>query len=176
MLSNGDGVDLDEVGGDLIGFAIGALDVGRALLELALDALQLVLFKAEQSLLDHSSVLLELHTESLGVKSALEFLNGSGLLETLLNSERLLGSDRVDGQIVSRSVSATDTLDPAVRGLDLKVPAVLLEVSKGFLDISNWTYGGVMGHLVRHVLPASQPSRVDTDLGQEQLSSAKEVT
>lgn len=129
MLSNGDGVDLDEVGGNLIRLAIGALDVRRALLELILDALQLFLLKAEQSLLDHSSVLLELHTESFGVKGAFELLDSSGLVETLLDSKRLLGSDRVDGKVISGSVRATDTLYPAVRGLDLKVPTVLLEVS-----------------------------------------------
>lgn len=178
MLSNGDGVDLEEVGGDLIRLAIGALDAGRALLELILDALQLVLLKTKQSLLDHSSVLLKLHAKSLGVKGAFKLLDSPGLLETLLDSERLLSSDRVDGKVISGSVRATDTLDPAIRGLDLKVPTVLLKVSTGtdWLDIKNWAYSGVMGHFVSHVLPASQPSRVYTDLGQEQLSSTEEVT
>jgi hypothetical protein len=31
----------------------------------------------------------------------------------------------VDSQIVCRSVGTSNTLDPSVRGLDLKVPAVL---------------------------------------------------
>lgn len=33
-----------------------------------------------------------------------------------------------------------------------------------------------MSHFVSHVLPAPQPSRVYTNLGQEQLSSTEEVT
>jgi hypothetical protein len=37
-------------------------------------------------------------------------------------------------------------------------------------------YSGVMSHLVRHVLPTPEPLWVDTNLGQEEVSSSKEVT
>lgn len=95
------------------------------LLELVLDALQLVLFQAEDGLFDDGGVFLEFDTKVLGVKRALELLHSDRLVESLLDSQWLLRLDRVNSQVVCRSVGTTDTLDPSVRGLNLKVPAVL---------------------------------------------------
>ena len=75
--------------------------------------------------LDVSGVLLELHAEGLGFEDGLELVVDVGFAQSLLDDQLLLGLVCVDGQIVRRSVCTTDTLDPPVRRLDLKVPTVL---------------------------------------------------
>ena len=70
--------------------------------------------KTKQRLLDHGSVLLELDTKVLGVECTFKLLDSLRFVELDLDSERLLGLDRVDSQIVSGSVGTTDTFDPAV--------------------------------------------------------------
>ena len=130
--------------------------------------------KTKQRLLDHGSVLLELDTKVLGVECTFKLLDSLRFVELDLDSERLLGLDRVDSQIVSGSVGTSDAFDPAVRGLDLEIPTVLW-VSR-CVHMQKKTYSSVMSHLVGHVLPAPQPLWVDTDLDQEELSSSKEIT
>lgn len=63
-------------------------------------------------------------------------------------------------QIVSTAVSTANTLNPAVAGLQLSIPAVL----------------GVVSHLVGHVLTETELGEVNTNLDQEELDTGEEVT
>lgn len=83
-------------------------------IKLVLDALQTLPVKTQQGLLDHTRILLELDTKILGVEGAFQLLDSPRLVELDLNSQRLFRLDRVDSQVVSRSVGATNTFDPAV--------------------------------------------------------------
>lgn len=75
--------------------------------------------------LDRLCVLLELHAEGLGHKLDIELLVDVGFGQVLLDHKLLLGSVRVDSQVVRASVSTADTFDPSVRRLDLEIPTVL---------------------------------------------------
>ena len=85
----------------------------------------LVGLERSNSGLDVSGVLLEFHTEGLGFEDGLKLVVDVGFAQCLLDDQLLLSLVCVDGQIIRRSVGATDTLDPPVRRLDLEVPAVL---------------------------------------------------
>lgn len=122
--------------------------------------LKLALGSGLEPLLDGLGGLLEQRTELLLVVLADKLVLDQRSVQLLLNLQLDLGSSLVDGQIVGRSVSTADTLDPAVGGVQLSVPTV----------------GGVMGHLVGHVLSESESVGVDTNLDQEQVDSSKEVT
>ena len=63
-------------------------------------------------------------------------------------------------QVVSTAVSAANTLNPAVGSLQLAVPAV----------------GGVVSHLVLHVLSEAELGRVNTDPVHEHGDPGDEVT
>jgi len=81
------------------------------------------------------------------------------LLEFLLCDEFDAGGLGVLGEVVGGAVGAPDTLDPAVRGETLGVPAV----------------ARVVRHLVGHVLPKPQFRRVDAHFHHELLDAGHEV-
>lgn len=78
--------------------------------------------------LDSLRVFLEFHTEGLGHELDIELLVNVGFGQAFLDDELLLGSVGVNSQVVCASIGTADTLDPAVGGLDLKVPTVLKRV------------------------------------------------
>ncbi|GKT53876.1 hypothetical protein ColTof3_01215 [Colletotrichum tofieldiae] len=140
-------------------------DAGDLELELAVvgellgELLALLLSGGLEGGLDRLAVLLELGAKLLLVNLNLPLLEDAGLVETLAHDERgarLLG---VDGQVVGAAVGAADTLDPAGGGEELGVPAV----------------GGVVGHLVLHVLAEADLGHVDTNLLQEEVDAGEEV-
>ncbi|GKT46694.1 uncharacterized protein ColSpa_06875 [Colletotrichum spaethianum] len=155
-------LDLDKVLADLDG---AVADAGNLELELAVvgellgELLALLLCGGLEGSLDRLAVLLELGTKFLLVNLDLPLLEDAGLVEALAHDQRgarLLG---VDGQVVGAAVCAADTLDPAGGGEELGVPAV----------------GGVVGHLVLHVLAEADLGHVDTNLLQEEVDAGDEV-
>jgi hypothetical protein len=130
------------------------------LLKLLLSSGELLLVQRKDSLLDRLRLLLEQRTERLLVNRRDVTLDNLHLLKRLTNNHLVLRLVRVNSQVVRRSVSATNALDPAVGGVDLGVPAV----------------GGVVSHLVRHVLAETEAVGVDTDLGEEEEDASNEVT
>ncbi|KAF3806253.1 putative glycine--tRNA ligase [Colletotrichum gloeosporioides] len=155
-------LDLDKVLADL-DLAVG--DAGNLELQLAVvgellgELLALLLCCRHQSTLDCPAVLLELRTKLLLVNLNLPLVDDEGLLAALAHQQGSAGLLGVDGQVVGAAVSAADTLDPARGGEELGVPAV----------------GGVVGHLIGHVLAEADLCHVDTDLGQEQVDAGEEV-
>ena len=110
--------------------------------------------------LDGLGVLLEAGTELLLLEVDLPLLNAQRLSASLANNQRSTGLVLVHGQIVSTAVSAANTFNPAVAGVQLSIPAVL----------------GVVSHLVGHVLTETELCEVNTNLGQEELDTGEEVT
>lgn len=138
-------------------------DLGKnnlAVVERLGKVLKLALGSGLEPLFNGLGSLLEQRAELLLVVLAHELVLNERLVELLLDLELDLGSGLVDRKIVGRSVSTADTLDPAVRGLELGIPTV----------------SSVMGHLVGHVLSESESLGVDTNLDQEQVDSSNEVT
>lgn len=86
-----------------------------------------VIVQSSNSTLDVSSLLLELHSEGLGLENGLKLVVYVGFAQGLLHNELLLGLVGVNSQVIGRSVGTADTFNPSVRRLNLKVPAVLEE-------------------------------------------------
>lgn len=93
--------------------------------------------------LDGLCVLLEFHTEGLGHELDIQLLVNIGLGQAFLDDELLLGSVGVNSQVVCASVSTTDTLDPAIGGLDLEVPTVLKSVLTRLVQAKSWLHGSL---------------------------------
>lgn len=128
-------------------------------LERRLDLGERVLVELVDALSDGAGLLLERHADDLLLPRADELGLDDGLGQQLLDAQALVRLLGVDRQVVGRPVGAADALDPAVRRLDLGVPAV----------------GGVVRHLVRHVLAEAQAGGVDADRHEELVDARDEV-
>ena len=109
--------------------------------------------------LDRSCLLAERLAKVLLVELGRQLLGDDRLLQGLSHDQGVTGLRHMHGEIVRRSVCAAHTLRPAVRVVDLRVPAVCR----------------VMRHLVRHVLAEAQARRVNADLDQEQVNASQEI-
>lgn len=173
---------LDDIGGVLAGVlnAGALLNVDEILVKLNLarsNALDVdldlaILGKVQRQLLaqilgerlngslDGLGILLETRTELLLLDIDLVLLNAKRLSAGLAHHKRGTGLVLVDSQIVSAAVSTADTLNPAVAGLQLSIPAV----------------GGVVSHLVSHVLAETELGGVNAQLHEEGVDASQEVT
>lgn len=127
--------------------------------ESLLNVLQLALLELVNSLHQRRALLLQRHSNRLLVPSANQLGLNNRLSQRLLNAQPLVGLLSVNGQVIGRSISASNALDPSVGRLDFGVPAV----------------GSVVGHLVRHVLSETKSRGVDADRHEEREDSGDEV-
>lgn len=131
----------------------------RLLFELSLDTVQALLVQCEESSFECLGITLEFGTKLLLVDRNGESILDLGLWQLLAHNEWATSLDAVHGQVVSRAVSAANTLDPAIGGLNLGVPAV----------------SGIVGHFVGHVLTEAQTLRIDANFDEEEVDASHEV-
>ena len=160
MGSDGDPL---EAGNKVLGdVERGPVDVdgkGASLIVRLLQANQSVLIQSSQVLFNSLGIFLETRAKDFLVDLELELLFDQGLRKTLTDNQLFASLVRVNSQIVGRAIGTANALLPAVRGVNLGIPAV----------------AGVMGHLVGHVLTETNAVGVDTDLGQEHVDADQEV-
>jgi hypothetical protein len=127
--------------------------------KLALELDEALLRHLLKKFLHRSAITAESLADDLLVELDRLPLRDDRLLESLPDDQvraRALGVHR---EVVRRAVRAADTLDPASRRLDLRVPAVLR----------------VVRHLVAHVLAEAEARGVDADACEEEVDARNEV-
>jgi hypothetical protein len=127
--------------------------------KLALELDKTLLRHFLKKLLHSSAIPAESLADDLLVELDCLPLRDDGLLERLSNDQVRARALGVHGEVVRRAVRAADTLDPACRRLDLRVPAVLR----------------VVRHLVAHVLAEAEARGVDADAREEEVDARDEV-
>ena len=109
--------------------------------------------------LDDRGILAKRLAEALLVELSDQLLGHNWFLESLSDDERVTGLGHVHAKVVRRTVCAAHAFGPAIRVLDLGVPAVLR----------------VVRHLVAHVLSEAEARGVDPDLREEEVDAHDEV-
>lgn len=161
MLCDGRVLDLKQVLGDRLAVCHTGNVNGEAagFFLLLSKGLSLLLRRRCDGSLHYPTILLEGRAELLPVEFQCPLLPHIWRVQLLAHNQRCAGLVLVHRQIVGRTVSTADTLDPAVRCEELGVPAV----------------ASVVGHLVGHVLSETNLAHVDTNLCEEQMNTCEEV-
>ena len=152
--------DLDHPGEDLHGATLD-FELGLSIrLDLGGERERILLAQRHERVGHRLGVFLERLAHVLLVGLHHEGLHHLRLREPLVRGELNLALVRVSLEVKRGAIREADALYPAVRALDLGVPAVL----------------GVMRHLVLQVLAEPKPLRVDPDLLEEGLRARDEVS
>mmetsp|Transcript_33677 Transcript_33677/g.52649 ORF Transcript_33677/g.52649 Transcript_33677/m.52649 type:complete len:227 (+) Transcript_33677:526-1206(+) len=150
---------LDHVLGDTECFSIGSNISLASTFHFFLESSNTLIVKSGEMLNDALCILLEGFAEHPLFRVSHQTRDFHWLVVGLKKAQFLARRLRVHSQIKSRSISNTNTLNPAVRGEGLEIPAIT----------------GVVSHFFFFVLTESEFALLETDLTGEKSSSTNKI-